>query len=231
MKDRLRTRCGPPSRSAVARKREGQRAYHDLEERIPAIGAFRRPDRCGCAASPVDGADRGQRRRRVRPGYSQPGACRAEVGDAGGARAGRGAAFRRWRRHALRPASQPCAGRDPARHLRFCHPSRLPGEKPVRRRTHVDRRRGRLRARHAGAGLGCRPPVPASLQADPLGRADCRVHALHALGPGPEGRPCHPQHRRVPAPVAIRHDHSHGDPRGAPRMGRGRAHRGTDRAV
>ena len=37
---------------------------------------------------------------------------------------------------------------------------------------------------------------------------------------GPEGRPRHPQHRRMPAAGALRHDHPHRDPGGALPLGR-----------
>ena len=98
----------------------------------------------------------------------------------------------------------------------------LPREEPVRGRAHGRGRGRRLRPRHAGAGLRHRPAVPAALQADAVGRADRRIHALHAVGHGPEGRPRHPQHRRMPAPVAHRHHHPHRDPRGALPVGRRR---------
>ncbi len=54
----------------------------------------------------------------------------------------------------------------------------------------------------------------------PWGEQVGRIHALHALGPGAEGRPRHPQHRRMRAPVALRHHHPHLYPRSALRMGR-----------
>ena len=50
--------------------------------------------------------------------------------------------------------------------------------KPVRGRAHRDRRDRRLRPRPAGAGLRHRSPVPASLQADRLGRERRRGHSL-----------------------------------------------------
>ena len=49
----------------------------------------------------------------------------------------------------------------------------------------------------------------------PGGEQRRRIHALHAVGPGPEGRPRHPHRRRMRAPVARRHHHPHRDPRGA----------------
>jgi hypothetical protein len=90
----------------------------------------------------------------------------------------------------------------------------LPLQEPLRRRAHGDRRGRRLRPRHAGAGLRHRPAVPAALQADALGRAGRRIHALHAVGPRPEGRPRHPQHRRMHAALA------HADITSAPRSSR-----------
>ena len=68
-------------------------------------------------------------------------------------------------------------------------------------------------------------------QADAVGRADRRIHALHAVGHGAEGRPRHPQHRRMRAPVALRHHHPHFDPRGALPVGRRGALRRADRAL
>ena len=107
----------------------------------------------------------------------------------------------------------------------------LPLEEPVGGRAHGGGRGRRLRPRHAGAGLRHRPAVPAARQADALGRADRRIHALHAVGPGAEGRPRHPQHRRMRAPVALRHHHPHLDPRGALPVGRRGALRRADRAL
>ena len=77
------------------------------------------------------------------------------------------------------------------------------------------RRRGRrLRPRHAGAGLRHRPPVPAALQADAVGRESSNSCST-CCGTSVEGRPCHPHHRRMHPPVAHRHDHPHRDPRSA----------------
>ena len=89
----------------------------------------------------------------------------------------------------------------------------------------------RLRPRHAGAGLRHRPAVPAALQADAVGRAGRRIHALHAVGSRAEGRPRHPQHRRVHPPVARRHHHPHLDPGGALPVGRRSALRRADRSA
>ena len=89
----------------------------------------------------------------------------------------------------------------------------------------------RLRARNAGARLRHRSPVPATAQADAVGRADRRIHALHALGHRAEGRPRDPQHRRMRAPVAHRHHHQDVDPGGAVGLGRGGAVQRADRTL
>ena len=65
----------------------------------------------------------------------------------------------------------------------------------------------------------------------PMGRADRRIHALHAVGSGAEGRPCDPQHRRMRAAVALRHHHPHLDPGSALRLGRADAVRRADRCA
>ena len=139
---------------------------------------------------------------------------------AGGKRLRRTPAEGRRQRHGLRAPPVASDGRDHPRPLRFCRDPRLPRQEPVGGRAHVDRGGRRLRARHAGAGLRHRPALPPALQADALGRAGGRIHALHALGYGAEGRPLHPQHRRLPAAFTLRHDDPHGNSRGALRLGR-----------
>ncbi len=71
----------------------------------------------------------------------------------------------------------------------------------------------RLRARHDGAGLRRRSPVPHALQADGLGRERRRARALFPVGPRVQGRPRRALDRRVHPPVARRHDDPHRDPR------------------
>ena len=79
-----------------------------------------------------------------------------------------------------------------------------PSKNPSAGRTNGDRRGRRLRPRYAGARLRHRPSVRASLQADAVGRADRRIPALYAVGSRPEGRPRHPQRRRMHPAVAHR---------------------------
>ena len=80
----------------------------------------------------------------------------------------------------------------------------------------ADHRRGRrLRARHAGALFGHRPPVPAARQAVARRREDRRGAALCAVGPQAEGRPCDAHDRRMPEAGARRHDDPHHADRGA----------------
>ena len=66
----------------------------------------------------------------------------------------------------------------------------------------------RLRPRHARARLRHRSPVPASLQADRLGRVGRRRHSLLPVGHGAEGRPRDALGRRVHPPGQGRHDRS-----------------------
>ena len=94
---------------------------------------------------------------------------------------------------------------------------------PDQRRAH---RRGgdrRLWPRRAGAGLRHRSAVPAPLQADRLGRERHRIHSLHAVGPGPEGRPRHALAGRMRAAGQAGHHHPHRDPGSALSVGRQRA--------
>ena len=121
---------------------------------------------------------------------------------------------------ALRPPPVRPPGRDHPRHPRLRRRECLSRRESVLGRAHGHRRRRRLRPRHAGAGLGRRPPLSPALQADPVGRERRRVHPLHPLGSRPEGRPRHPQRRRMHPPVPLRHDHPHRGARGALHLGR-----------
>ena len=166
------------------------------------------------------------RRGRPRAGALRRGAERRRPGGAaGGARAAQGAAAhrtcrgrpaaRRRRQGApLRPGPRGLPGRAHPSRLRLHRRPRLSRHQPVRCRAHGRRRHRRLWPRPAGALLRHRSPVRAALQADALGRERGRVHALSALGPGAQGRPCH-AHRR---PVAEARPRRHDDPHRAPRL-------------
>ena len=90
--------------------------------------------------------------------------------------------------------------------------ARVPGDQPVGRRAHVDRRHRRLRPRAAGAWLRHRSAVPASLQEDGMGRERRRVHALHSVGSRLQGRARDP-HRRSMHQDERRHHRAHGPAR------------------
>ena len=60
-------------------------------------------------------------------------------------------------------------------------------------------------------------------KADALGRKRHRIHSLHAVGPGAEGRPCDALAGRMRAPVQAGRDHPHRDSRSALSVGRFRA--------
>ena len=77
------------------------------------------------------------------------------------------------------------------------------------------RRRRRLWARHAGAGLRHRSAVSAARQAGARRREGGRGAALRAVGPEAEGRPCDPHGRGVPEAGPRRHDDPHHAARGA----------------
>ena len=132
----------------------------------------------------------------------------------------------RLRRPPVRPG-----GRADPRALRARRRGRLRLGPPVHRRAHGGGGHRRLWPRPAGAGLRHRSAVPAALQADRLGRERRRVHALHAVGPRPEGRPRHPHGRRVHPPGQGRHDHPHGGARGPLHLRRPRALRRADRPL
>ena len=117
---------------------------------------------------------------------------------------------RRPRRPALRVAPGLPAGRDHPLALRLRGALRLPARPALHGGAALHRRGRGLRPRHAGAGIRHRPPVPAPLQADALGRERGRGHPLRAVGPSPEGRPFHPFGRRMRAAGQGRHDGPHG---------------------
>ncbi len=124
-------------------------------------------------------------------------------------RRGQAPARRGWRRARLRRRPVGLPGRADQARLRFHHQPRLSRREPDGRGAHGRRRARRLWARAARAGLRHRPVVPASLQADRLGRERRRIHALSALGSRLQGRPRHAQYRSMRAPQPFRHDHPH----------------------
>ncbi len=219
-KSRLGDRAGPTDEAVPARRMKNDPLK--LEEIVDAIAALRRELTALTADTDNDGSGPAVRAQVLKAAEAasrrRP---RRRGSDADGGR----------RRHRLRGQAVVPDGRDHRRALRLRRHPRLPLEEPFRRRTHGRHRGRRLRSRHAGARLRHRPAVPAALQADALGRAGRRVHALHAVGPRPEGRPRHPQHRGVHPAVALRHHHPHLDPGGAPPVGRGAALPGTARAL
>ena len=109
----------------------------------------------------------------------------------------------------VRPWSCDLPGRAHPPRLRLHRHLRLPRHQPVRCRAHGHRCHGRLRPRPAGALFRRRSPVPAALQADALGRERRGVHALPAVGPGAEGRTCHPHRRSVAQARPRRRDDPH----------------------
>ena len=121
---------------------------------------------------------------------------------------------RRRPRLRRRPVGLP--GRADQARLRLHHHPRLPRRQSLDRGAHGRGRPRRLWPRPARAGLRHRSAVPASLQADRLGRERRRVHALSALGSRLQGRPRHPHHRPMRAAQPLRHDHPHGAARCAP---------------
>ena len=91
----------------------------------------------------------------------------------------------------------------------------ITSDNPSEVRAHGGGRGRRLRPRHAGARLRHRSAVPASLQADRLGRERRRGHPLLPVGPGPEGRARDALGRRMHPPGQGGHDDPHRAARGA----------------
>ncbi len=112
------------------------------------------------------------------------------------------------------------SGCDHPGHLRSGDQAFLLRAKPDRRRTPLGDRHRRIRPRASGAGIGYRSSVPAPAQADALGREHCRIHSLHALGSGSEGRPRHALARRMRAPFQAGHHDPHLAAGSAPYLGR-----------
>ena len=211
----------------------------DAGPRARSSGAYgqnpseaRRTDRRRSIAPRPDRADRGFRGDGSAPAVRAPrfGSSRSGLRPAGD---GRADADGGRRRHRLRRPPVASDGRDHPRPLRFRRqPMSTASKNPVGGRAHGDRRGRRLRPRHAGAGLRHRPALfLLPYKQTPVGRADRRIHALHAVGPRAEGRPRDPQRRRMHAAVALRHHDPHSDPRGALPVGRRGALRRADRAL
>ena len=139
-----------------------------------------------------------------------------------GPRGGQARAPRPPRRARLRPAALGADGRGGAHRSRGRAAPPLPVGEPLDLRAHRVGRHRWLRARHAGAGLGRRSPLPPALQADRLGRERGRGDPLRALGPQAEGRARHPLGGRMPAGGQGGHDDPHRAPGGPLRLRRPR---------
>ena len=139
-----------------------------------------------------------------------PGGAGAPQGAAAhGPHRGRAPAHGRRQGAQVRAWSCDLPGRAHPPRLRLHRHLRLPRHQPLRCRAHGHRCHGRLRPRPAGALFRRRSPVPAALQADALGRERRGVHALPAVGPGAEGRTCHPHRRPVAQARPRRRDDPH----------------------
>ena len=174
-------------------------------------------------------ARRDARRQRART--APRGGAAASRPRCAGPRRGRATAAQGPPRPALRRAAVLHAGRDHPRAVRVRGEASLSLGEPVGSRAHGDRRDRRLRPRPAGARLRHRSAVPASLQADRLGRVGRRGHPLLPVGHRAEGRPRHALGRRMHPPGQGRHDDPHRAAGGALPARRPQALRRADHAL